>query len=38
VESYLKLSDQAEFKGDMRQASEIAERAWVLMKDLQSGR
>jgi hypothetical protein len=38
VESYLKLSDQAELKGDMRQASEIAERAWVLMKDLQSGR
>lgn len=38
IESLVKLSDQAEALGDMRQASEIAERAWILAKDLQSGR
>jgi hypothetical protein len=38
VESFLKLSDQAEAKGDMRQAYELAERAWVLAKDLHGGR
>jgi hypothetical protein len=38
VESYVKLSDQAEAQGDMRQASEVAERAWILAKDLQGGR
>jgi hypothetical protein len=38
IESYLRLSDQAEAKGDMRQASEIAERAWVLAKELQGVR
>ena len=38
VESFLKLSDQAEARGDMRQASALAERAWVLAKDLRGGR
>jgi hypothetical protein len=38
IESLVKLSDQAEALGDMRQAAEIAERAWILAKDLQSGR
>lgn len=38
IESYLRLSDQAEANGDMRQASEIAERAWVLAKELQGAR
>jgi len=38
IESYVKLSDQAEASGDMRQASEIAERAWILAKDLQGVR
>jgi hypothetical protein len=38
IESYLKLSDQAETKGDMRQAADLAERALTLAKDLQSGR
>lgn len=38
VESFLKLSDQAETRGDMRQASALAERAWVLAKDLRGGR
>jgi hypothetical protein len=37
IESYLKLFDQAEGKGDLRQANEIAERAWALAKDLQGG-
>ena len=38
IESYLKLSDQAETQGDMRQASDLAERALTLAKDLESGR
>jgi hypothetical protein len=38
VESFVRLSDEAEAKGDMRQASALAERAWILAKDLESGR
>jgi hypothetical protein len=38
IESYLKLADQAEAKGDMRQAADFADRALTLAKDLQSGR
>jgi hypothetical protein len=38
IESYLKLSDQAEGNGDMRQAADLADRALTLAKDLQSGR
>lgn len=38
VESFLKASEQAEAKGDMRQAADLADRALTLAKDLQSGR
>jgi hypothetical protein len=38
VESFVRLSDEAEAKGDIRQASALAERAWILAKDLESGR
>jgi hypothetical protein len=38
IESYLKLSDNVEKLGDMRQADDLAQRAWILAKDLQSGR
>jgi hypothetical protein len=38
VESYLKLSDDKEALGDMRQADDLALRAWILARDLQSGR
>jgi hypothetical protein len=38
IESFLKLCDQAEGKGDMRQAADYADRALTLAKDLQSGR
>ena len=38
IESFLKLCDQAETKGDMRQAADYADRALTLAKDLQSGR
>jgi len=34
VESYVKLSTRRK-RSDMRQASEVAERAWILAKDLQ---
>ena len=38
IESFLKLCDQAEATGDMRQAADYADRALTLAKDLQSGR
>jgi hypothetical protein len=38
IESFVKLSDQAEAKGDMREADALAERGLVLAKDLQGGR
>jgi len=37
IESFVKLSDQAEAKGDMREADALAERALVLAKDLTGG-
>jgi hypothetical protein len=38
VESFLKLSSQAQERGDIRQASVLLEHAWVLARDLRSGR
>jgi len=38
IEGLVKLSDDAEAKGDMREADALAERALVLAKDLESGR
>jgi hypothetical protein len=38
IESFLKASEQAEAKGDMRQAADLADRALTLAKDLQSAR
>lgn len=38
VESFLKASEEAEGKGDMRQAADLADRALTLAKDLLSGR
>lgn len=38
IESFLKASEQAEAKGDTRQAADLADRALTLAKDLQSGR
>ncbi|HKE22322.1 MAG TPA: hypothetical protein VKB88_08020 [Bryobacteraceae bacterium] len=38
IESFLKLSDQAEANGDMRQAADYADKALSLAKDLQSGK
>lgn len=38
IEGMVKLSDDAEAKGDMREADALAERALVLAKDLESGR
>ena len=37
IESFLKLSNQAEARGDMRQADELALRALVLARELQRG-
>jgi hypothetical protein len=34
VETFLKQSDEAERRGDMRQASELAQRALVLAREL----
>ncbi len=38
IEGLVKLSDDAEAKGDMREADALAERALVLAKDLESER
>jgi hypothetical protein len=38
IEGLVKLSDDAEAKGDVREADALAERALVLAKDLESGR
>jgi hypothetical protein len=38
IEGMVKLSDDAEAKGDLREADALAERALVLAKDLDSGR
>ena len=38
IEGMVKLSDDAEAKGDMREADALAQRALVLAKDLESGR
>lgn len=38
IEALVKLSDDAESKGDMREADALAERALVLARDLESGR
>jgi hypothetical protein len=34
IQSFIKQADDAERRGDMRQASELAERALVLARDL----
>jgi hypothetical protein len=36
IRSFLDLSDEAEKRGDMRQADDLAERAQTLMRELQS--
>lgn len=38
INQFVKLSDDAEQSGDMRSADELAERAHILAKELQSGR
>ena len=38
IQLLLKASDEAEGKGDMREASDLADRAVVFMRELQSGR
>jgi hypothetical protein len=38
IRNFLTLSEQAEKGNDMRQADALAERAWILAKELQSGR
>jgi len=38
IESFVRLSDQDEARGDMREADALAERALVLAKDLSGGR
>lgn len=38
IRSFLQLSDDAEGRGDMRQADALAERAQVLVQELQGGR
>lgn len=38
LQSLLKASDDAEEKGDMREAYDLADRAVILMRELQSGR
>lgn len=37
IQSFLKASDDAEQKGDMREANALAERALILMRELQGG-
>jgi len=37
INQFVKLSDDAEKSGDMRSADELAERAYILAKELQSG-
>ena len=37
IQSFLQLSDEAEKRGDMRQADALAERAQILMRELQNG-
>jgi hypothetical protein len=38
IRSFLALSEQAENYNDMRQADALAERAWILAKELESGK
>ena len=38
IQSFLRLSDEAQKKGDMRKASELAEKALVLAKALSENR
>jgi hypothetical protein len=38
IQSFLKLSDEAEARGDMRQADALAERAQILSRELPSGK
>ena len=38
IRSFVNQSDQAEQRGDMRQASALAERARALARELQSGK
>jgi hypothetical protein len=38
INQFLKQSEQAENKGDMRLADQLAERAYILAKELQSGK
>jgi hypothetical protein len=38
IQSFVKLSDDAEKRGDMREADALAERAQILSRELQSGK
>ena len=37
IRAFVKDSDEAEKRGDMREADALAERAVILMRELQSG-
>jgi hypothetical protein len=37
IQSFVQLSDEAEKRGDMRQADALAERGQLLVRELQSG-
>jgi hypothetical protein len=38
IEQFVKLSDEAEVSGNMRQADELADRGLILAKELQVAR
>ena len=38
IDQFIKQSEDAETAGDMRKADQLAERAFVLAKELQSGK
>jgi len=38
IQSFLKASDDADRRGDMREAAQLAERAEILIRELQGGR
>jgi hypothetical protein len=38
IDQFLKQSEQAELSQDMRSADQLAERAYILAKELQSGK
>ena len=38
IRSFLDVADEAEKRGDLKQADGLAERAWILAKELQDGK